>query len=217
MRLPAPRSLRMQLLAAIVAVVLLATAISLVVGAVLTRRAVDRSVLKDVAQQADLLAERERVALLPLGHLESLRTFLARQHERAVVAPLGRRSTYLSADAARQVGKTGRSNGTISVGGKEWFYAARPVSGRALVLAHEERAQRFEMAERQHSDALALGEKIRLLRYVLEDRPVDCAASEDGAHDERDRGREQNHGDDRREKLHPQAAWRGQPHARAAL
>jgi two-component system sensor histidine kinase BaeS len=124
----------MQLLAAIVAVVLLATAISLVVGAVLTRRAVDRSVSKDVAQQADLLAERERVALLPLGHLESLRTFLARQHERAVVAPLGRRSKYLSADAARQVRKTGRSNGTISVGGKEWFYAARPVSGRALVL-----------------------------------------------------------------------------------
>ena len=117
MRLPAPRSLRMQLLAAIVAVVLLAAAISLVVGAVLTRRAVDRSVLKDVAQQADLLAERERVALLPLGHLESLRTILARQDEREVVAPLDRPSTYLPGGAAAQVRRTGQSNGTISVDG----------------------------------------------------------------------------------------------------
>jgi two-component system OmpR family sensor kinase len=131
---PAPRRLRMQLLAAIVVVVLLAAAISLVVGAVLTRRAVDRAVLQDVGQQADLLAERERVALLPLGHLESLRTFLARQDERAVVAPLGRPSKYLPGDAAARVRTKGRSNGTISVDGKVWFYAARPVAGRALVL-----------------------------------------------------------------------------------
>jgi two-component system, OmpR family, sensor kinase len=124
----------MQLLAAIVVVVLLAAAISLVVGAVLTRRAVDRSVLQDVAQQADLLAERERVALLPLGHLEALRTFLTRQHERAVVAPLGRPSKYLPGNAAARVRASGRSNGTISVDGKDWFYAARPVAGRALVL-----------------------------------------------------------------------------------
>jgi len=134
LRLSAPRSLRMQLLAAIVVVVLVAAAISLVVGAVLTRRAVDRSVLQDVAQQADLLAERERVALLPLGHLESLRTFLTRQDERAIVAPLGRPSKYLPGDAASRVRTSGRSDGTIAVDGKDWFYAARPVAGRALVL-----------------------------------------------------------------------------------
>jgi len=120
------RSLRAQLLAAIAFVVLLSAAISLVAGAVLTRRAVDRSVLQDVSQQADLLAEREQVALLPLAHLRTLRPFLVRQHERVVVAPLGRPSKYLP---------TGRpGNGTISVDGKEWFYAARPVARKALVL-----------------------------------------------------------------------------------
>ena len=134
MKFPAPRSLRMQLLAAIVVVVVLAAAISLVVGAALTRRAVNRSVLQDVAQQADLLAQRERVALLPLGHLESLRTFLARQDERAVVAPLGRPSKYLPGDASADVRTKGHSDGTISVDGRDWFYAARPVAGRALVL-----------------------------------------------------------------------------------
>jgi len=120
------RSLRTQLLAAIAFVVLLSAAISLVAGALLTRRAVDRSVLQDVSQQADLLAEREQVALLPLAHLKTLRPFLVRQHERVVVAPLGRPSKYLPS------GRPG--NGTISVGGKEWFYAARPVARKALVL-----------------------------------------------------------------------------------
>jgi len=133
MRLRA-RSLRTQLLAAIAVVVLLATGISLVVGGVLTRRAVDRSILKDVAQQADLLTDRERVALLPLGDLDKLRPFLARQDERAVVAPLDRPSTYLSTDAVARLRTERGSKGTVSVDGKDWFYAARPVSGRALVL-----------------------------------------------------------------------------------
>jgi two-component system OmpR family sensor kinase len=128
------RSLRTQLLATIAVVVLCAGAISLAVGAVLTRRAVDRSILQDVAQQADLLAERERVALLPLGHLESLRPFLERQHERAVVAPLDRPSKYLVRDAVDRLRTERRSDGTVTVGGDDWFYAARPVAGRALVL-----------------------------------------------------------------------------------
>src|SRR5438105_965050 len=78
------------------------------------------------SQQADLLAKRERVALLPLAHLESLRPFLVRQHERLVVAPLGRPSRYLPSGRA--------GSGTVSVDGKRWFYAARPVARKALVL-----------------------------------------------------------------------------------
>ena len=104
------------------------------VGALLTRRAVDRSVLRDVSQQADLLAERERVALLPLGHLGSMRSFLERQNERVVVAPLDRPSTYLPGDAAARVRGGGRLDGTLEVGGDAWFFAARPVAGKALVL-----------------------------------------------------------------------------------
>ena len=123
-----PRSLRTQLLAAIAIVVLLSAASSLAVGAVLTRRAVQHSILQDVSQQADLLAQRERVALLPLGHLQSLHGFLQRQHERVVVAPLGRPSKYLPGGTSR------RTNGTISVDGRDWFFASRPVADKALVL-----------------------------------------------------------------------------------
>src|SRR4051794_39883867 len=99
---------------------------SLIAGALLTRRAVDRSVLQDVSQQAELIARRERVALLPLAHLESLRPLLVRQHERLFVAPLGRPSKYLPSGRA--------GSGTITVDGKQWFYAARPVARKALVL-----------------------------------------------------------------------------------
>jgi two-component system OmpR family sensor kinase len=134
MRRLLPRTLRMQLLSAIVGVVLAAAAISLVVGGALTRRAVERSVLKDVSQQADLLAARERVALLPLGHLEELRTFLARQDERAVIAPLDVPSKYLSASAVARLRTARQSDGTVSVDGNDWFYAARPVAGQAFVL-----------------------------------------------------------------------------------
>jgi signal transduction histidine kinase len=125
-----PRSLRTQLLAAIAIVVVFSAAISLAVGAVLTRRAVQHSILQDVSQQADLLAQRERVALLPLGprDLKSLHGFLERQHERIVVAPLGRASKYLPSGTSRE------QNGTIIVDGKDWFFAARPVGKKALVL-----------------------------------------------------------------------------------
>jgi two-component system, OmpR family, sensor kinase len=129
-----PRSLRTQLLAATLLVVLLSAAITLLVGGLLTRRAVDRSELRDVSQQADLIAERERVALLPLGHLGSMRSFLARQQERVVVAPLDRASPYLPAAAAARVGAGAEPDGTVTVAGKAWFFAARPVAGKALVL-----------------------------------------------------------------------------------
>ena len=54
------RSLRAQLFAAIAVVALLSLALALALGAILTRRAVERNTLRDVSAQFDLLAERER-------------------------------------------------------------------------------------------------------------------------------------------------------------
>ncbi|HET8606478.1 MAG TPA: HAMP domain-containing sensor histidine kinase [Gaiellaceae bacterium] len=127
-------TLRRQLFGAALAIVLLTAGITLVVGGLLTRRASDRQVLQDVSQQADLIAERERVELLPLGHLESLRSFLARQKERAVVAPLAKPSLYLDADALARLRRHGAANGTVGADGRDWYFAARPVAGKALVL-----------------------------------------------------------------------------------
>ena len=51
-----PRSLRARLFAAIALDALLSLALALVLGAILTRRAVERNTLRDVSAQFDLLA-----------------------------------------------------------------------------------------------------------------------------------------------------------------
>jgi two-component system sensor histidine kinase BaeS len=129
-----PRSLRMQLLGATLLVVLLCSVITIAVAGLLTRRTADRAVLQDVSQQADLIAGRERVALLPLGHLDTLRTFLARQNERAVVAPLDRPSPYLPGDSATRLRVGQQVDGTLTADGRSWFFAARNVTGKGFVL-----------------------------------------------------------------------------------
>ncbi|HSC90292.1 MAG TPA: HAMP domain-containing sensor histidine kinase [Gaiellaceae bacterium] len=127
-------SLRTRLFVAIAAVAALSVAVAFGVGAYLSRRAVERNTLRDVAAQADLLAERERVSLLPFRGLRSLRPFLARQGERVVKAPLDGSSPYLPADRAAELRRGTSLGGTVTVDGTRFFYAARLVGGKALIL-----------------------------------------------------------------------------------
>jgi two-component system sensor histidine kinase BaeS len=133
------RSLRTRLFLAIGLIVVLSVGLTLGIGVVLTRRAVEHATLQDVAHQADLLAGRERLALLPFAHLEGLRPFLARQDERVVAAPLDRPSDYLSASDVRRLRSGSRVEGTVRLQGSDWFFAARPVAGRAFVLLRPKR------------------------------------------------------------------------------
>jgi hypothetical protein len=75
-------SLRSRLFAAIALVALLSLALALLLGALVTRRAVERNSLRDVSAQFDLLVERERDAILPFARLDSLQEFLDPQDER---------------------------------------------------------------------------------------------------------------------------------------
>jgi len=58
-------SLRTRLFQAIALIVVLCVGLTLGLGLVLTRRAVDDATLQDVAHQAALIAERERVSVSP--------------------------------------------------------------------------------------------------------------------------------------------------------
>src|SRR6185436_4008002 len=61
--------------------------------------------------------------------------FLARQNERAIAAPVDRPSHYLSQRDVDRLRAGRPSNGTVSVDGNDWFYAAEPVTKKnALVL-----------------------------------------------------------------------------------
>ena len=127
-------SLRWRLFAAIAAIVVLSVGLALAIGAVLVRREADRSTLKSVARQADVLAQTERGKIFPFGQLESLNATLALQDERVRKEPLDGSSPYLPAAEASRVRAGERVQGRLTVGGRELFYAARRVDKNALVL-----------------------------------------------------------------------------------
>jgi hypothetical protein len=127
-------SLRTRLFAATFLAVVLVIGLSLAIGVVLTRREAERATLRGVANQADILAARERNALLPFARIDAMRPALARQGESIVNAPLTGTSIWLPSDEATRVRHGERVQGTITVDGKRYFYAARLVGHRALVL-----------------------------------------------------------------------------------
>ena len=127
-------SLRTRLFAAIAALVVLSVGVTLLIGSVLTRREVERATLRDVSHQADLLAGRERLALLPFARLKTMEPFLKRQGQRVVAVRLDRPSVWLT-DEERAALRAGRGvEGTVMPDSVEFYFAARPVSGRAFVL-----------------------------------------------------------------------------------
>ena len=128
------RSLRARLFAAIAVVALLSLALALAIGAVLTRRAVERNTLRDVSAQFDLLVERERDAILPFSRLPSLQEFLQRQDQEVLSVPLDGSSALLPPHRAAQLRRGARLDGTIESEGARYLYAARLVNGKGFML-----------------------------------------------------------------------------------
>ncbi len=129
------RSLRARLLAAIGIVAVLSVALAVAIGAALTRREVERTTLRDLSAQADLLASREQQALLPFSRPAGLKRFVQRQNARIVTEPrLDGTSPYVPPLVAAKLRRGGRADGTITVDGTRYFFAARVVQRKAFVL-----------------------------------------------------------------------------------
>jgi two-component system OmpR family sensor kinase len=122
-------SLRTRLFQAIAAIVVLCVGLTLALGLLLTRRAVDRATLQDVAHQSALIAERERVAISPFTYLKALRPYLRQQHEIYHTTAAG-----LPASAQRRLRHGLAAQGSVSFGGHAFFFAAQPVENRTFVL-----------------------------------------------------------------------------------
>jgi signal transduction histidine kinase len=122
-------SLRTRLFQAIGVIVVLCVGLTLGLGLLLTRRAVDDATLQDVVHQAALIAQRERVAVVPFTYLPQLQKYFSQQHE-----------TYLTTgaqlpDAAKSLLHKGLpAHGTVTIDGTGYFFAAQPVQRRAFVL-----------------------------------------------------------------------------------
>src|SRR5579864_3727165 len=126
-------SLRTRLFQAIVLIVVLCVGLTLALGLLLTRRAVDRATLDDVAHQAALIAERERVAVSPFTYLKALQPYLKQQHEIYHVSAAG-----LPAAARTSLRRGDAAKGSVTFEGTRYFYAAQPVKGRAFVLLRKQ-------------------------------------------------------------------------------
>jgi two-component system sensor histidine kinase BaeS len=124
--------LRTRLFQAIAVIVVLCVGLTLGLGLLLTRSAVDHATLQDVAHQAALIAERERVALQPFTYLKPLQPYLQRQHEIYRTTAGG-----LPDWAQRKLrGKTpAPAQGSVTLDGTAYFFAAEPVEpGHPFVL-----------------------------------------------------------------------------------
>ncbi len=129
-------SLRARLFAAIALVALLSLALALAIGAVLTRRAVERNTLRDVSAQFDLLVESERETILPFSRLRSLQEFLDRQgqDQRVERVSLDGTSPLLPPERAAELRRGAKLDGTLESDGTRYLYAARLVSGKGFML-----------------------------------------------------------------------------------
>jgi two-component system OmpR family sensor kinase len=159
-------SLRAQLFAAIGVILLLAAAVTLGVGGLLTRQAVDRATLRDLSHQADLLVHREETDILPLARLTRLRPYLAHQNEQVIVlSSLDSKSQYASEETMRGL-RAGRSvNGSITIGGTSNYFAARPLGSKAFVLLRPHRNASTEW--RPFINALAIAAAAGMLLAAL--------------------------------------------------
>jgi two-component system OmpR family sensor kinase len=131
-----PPPLRRRLLLAIGLIVVLSIGVTFAVGLALTRRAVERAKLDDLSHQADLLAERENQfdVLLPFSRLQRLEPFLAKQNQQIQIVDLEQPSSYLAGERLQEV-RAGRPvEGTVTVDGQAYFFAARNVQGKGFVL-----------------------------------------------------------------------------------
>jgi signal transduction histidine kinase len=122
-------SLRTRLFQAIAVIVVLCVGLTLGLGLLLTRRAVDRATLQDVAHQAALIAERERVAVSPFTYLQPLQKYFAQQHEIYHTSAAG-----LPVAAQRLLRHGKAAQGSVTFEGTPYFFAAQPVQRRAFVL-----------------------------------------------------------------------------------
>ncbi len=122
-------SLRSRLFQGIAGVALLCITLTLGLGLVLTRRAVESATLQDLAHQADLIAGTQRTALSPLTHLPELRQYFARQGESYRTT-----DAILPASARRQLARNQPAQGSVTVGGVDSYFAAQPVRPAGVLV-----------------------------------------------------------------------------------
>ena len=123
--------LRSRLFRAIGVVVLICVALTIGLGLVLTRRAVEHATLKDLAHQADLIAGTQ-VTGISLN-LPKLRPYFRAQHEQAL-KERARAPSFLPARAQQRLRQGLPAQGTVTYEGIPEYFAAQGLNPGTLIL-----------------------------------------------------------------------------------
>ncbi len=112
----------------------------LAVGSALTRRSLDEDARRALTRQVDLITAQHIANPLPRGDSEIGR-FLATEEERLAILTPAQADLLLPGSAAERLRESGRADGTVSVRGESFFYAAQLGGGDAIVLLRSSRNQ----------------------------------------------------------------------------
>jgi signal transduction histidine kinase len=129
------RSLKSRLFVATLAAVLASIALTLVVGAVLVRRSLERSALTNLGREAALVAVRHESQPLGSPAPRNLRLLLASLGDRIIVArgALGG-GPFLSVEQREVLAAGSPVQGKVNLRGEEFLFAAQPAAGDVILL-----------------------------------------------------------------------------------
>jgi two-component system sensor histidine kinase BaeS len=138
---PRAWSLRRQLFVGVAATVALSAVVMLATGAALTRRSLDADARRTLERQVELVAAQH--ASTPIGERQTteLGRFLATDQARLAILTPEQAGLLLPARDAATLSAQGEVEGTVSVRGESFLYAARLEGGDALVLLRSARNQ----------------------------------------------------------------------------
>jgi two-component system sensor histidine kinase BaeS len=137
--IPRPTSLRSRLFAGITLTVAVSVAVTVVIGAVLTRRSLETDALRSLERQVELLAAQR--AATPSSGGDELGEFLATEQVRLAVLTSEQAELLLPADGAEAIRRQGRATGGVTIRGESFLYAARLQAGDAFVLLRSAHSQ----------------------------------------------------------------------------
>jgi signal transduction histidine kinase len=121
--------LRSQLFRAIGVVVFICVALTITLGVILTRRAVEKATLKDLAHQVDLIAPNLRHTTAPRTALRELTPYFDRQHELALT-----QREILPAHAQERLAHRLPAQGTLTFKGHAEYFAAQRLNPGTLIV-----------------------------------------------------------------------------------
>jgi two-component system OmpR family sensor kinase len=132
-------SLRSRLFQAVVLVVVVCVGLTVGLGLVLTRRAVDKATLADVSHQADLIATSQNVnsVILPFSKIGQLKSYFGKQHLETLF-----NFDPLPQSAKDKLARNKPADGSVTINGVQLYFAARIVSGHPFVLLRPKSATR---------------------------------------------------------------------------